>query len=102
MTPTTESRVPAVLASLVFFVATYSSLRALEVILSVETDPAIVVWNTPVALFWRCVIALYATSLITPVFFVMARGRGERLLALILRALPIVAAGLLLQALLAP
>jgi hypothetical protein len=100
--PRSDSAIPTSLASLLFFAAVYSSLRALEVLLSVETDPAIVVWNTPVALFWRCVIAAYATLLLTPVFGLVARRDSERVLVVIRRSLPVVALLLVLQALFAP
>jgi hypothetical protein len=63
----------ALLAGLLTLPAVYSLLRLVQARYYPEPDPALVVWSTRTALYWRCGIASYAAMLVAIAVFRIAR-----------------------------
>jgi hypothetical protein len=75
--------------------ATYSVLRAYDVLFRGEPDPATVVWSSPhIAMFWRLAVGGYMAAMIGPVAYVAAR-RDLRRTVKTLEVLLVVVAGML-------
>jgi hypothetical protein len=88
----------ALLWTLLGAVGLYGPTRVIQGLLFPEANPATVIWSPHAGYFWRLLIVAYAGGMLGFVAYVI----GERALAPALKALPIAAALLTLQALFVP
>lgn len=92
----------AAMSALVAAIALYPTLRAIQLVLYPEANPATVVWTAHAGYFWRAWICAFGGALVGIVVFSL----GEAARARVVRALPIAAAVacalLVLQAVLLP
>lgn len=63
----------SLIAALVALVVTYAAARIAQASLWPEPNPALVVWSTRIAMYWRVAIGAYVGSLVAPVVFLLAR-----------------------------
>ncbi len=67
-----EAAVAAVLGlSLLVFL--YAAVRAVQAVLFPEPNPALVVWSTRIALFWRVGLVTYGALVVSPLLLRWAR-----------------------------
>jgi hypothetical protein len=83
-------------------VGVYAFMRAVQVLLQPDPDPAQVVWSIHAGYVWRAWTAAYAGGIAAFVVLPMARERAEAFARALVPALGIAAALLALQALLFP
>lgn len=97
-----RSRVPSLAAALVATLLSiplaYSALRAYDVLFRVEPNPAMIIWSSRIALFWRLSVAAFVAPMVgVGVHFVAARSparafRGLSIATLVVAALVVVQA----------
>jgi hypothetical protein len=87
---------------LLFAVAAYAVMRAVQFCFVAEPDPATVMWSAHAGFFWRSLNAGYAGGLAAFVIFVAIRGRERTAARALAPAVAITAALLGLQGLLLP
>lgn len=83
-------------------VGVYASMRAVQVLVQPDPDPAQVAWSIHAGYVWRAWTAAYAGGIAAFVVLPMARARVEPFARALVPALDIVAALLALQVLLFP
>lgn len=103
MKPETRSSLAvAAITSLLCVVAIYALLRGYDVAFKSEPNPATVIWSPKIAMFWRLGIGAYVAGPVGVAAFFAARASFERTLALVSRALVVVAGAILVQGLFLP
>jgi hypothetical protein len=101
--PPIAARVVAtIVASLVSIPATYALLRAYEVLLKTEPNPALVVWSAHIAVFWRVSISAYVAGMVAPFAWVAANRDLARLVRFLCASVLVVGALIGLQGLFMP
>ena len=63
----------AAIAFLLAIPATYALTRVVEARLFPGTNPALVVWTTRTAMYWRTAIGVYVGALLAPIVYAWAR-----------------------------
>ena len=84
MRPHLPAWIAAVVAAFSSLPATYALLRAYDVVLHSEPNPATIVWSPHIAMFWRLLVAVYVAGMLGPLVFMAARrdlGRTARVLS---------------------
>lgn len=92
----------AAIAAVLAVPATYSLLRALEVLTGPPPGPALGVWSPHIPLFRRLGVGLYVAGMVGPLAFVAGRADPARALRVLGRAVVVVAVVCCLQGLLLP
>jgi hypothetical protein len=87
---------------LVVALASYAAMRASQVLLGSEPDPAEVVFSPHAGFFWRCLTTLYAGAMASFVAWAASRGHPRAAARGLAAAIPIAAGLLALQALFFP
>jgi hypothetical protein len=83
---------------LVLAVAGYAVMRATQVMIGHEPDPAKMAWSPHSAFFWRCLIMLYGGGMASFVTWVASRNRLPSAARALTRAILIAALLVALQA----
>lgn len=82
--------------------ATYALLRAYEVLLRSEPNPATIVWTPHIAVFWRIGLALYVAGMVAPLAYLAARRDAAKLLRLLYPSLLVASALIAIQGIFMP
>jgi len=96
------ARIATVIAALLSVPATYSVLRAYEVVFKREPNPALVVWSPHIAMFWRLAIAGYVAGMVAPLAYIAARRDLARTTRVLCASVFVVGAMIGIQGLLMP
>jgi hypothetical protein len=81
----------AVLAGALVAIAFYAADRSRAAILSPPFDPVAVIASARIEYFWRMQLSVFAGSLAAAVVYTAAAGREQRVLRLLVSALPWIA-----------
>jgi hypothetical protein len=87
---------------LVLAVAGYAVMRSLQVVLRHEPDPATAPWGPHSAFFWRCLTMFYAGGMACFAAWVASRGRLPAAARGLVKAIPVAALLVALQAVFFP
>jgi hypothetical protein len=95
--------VVTLVAALLVVPATYSFLRAYDVLVRPpEPNPATIVWSAHIAMFWRLWIGAYMAGMVTPLAYVAARKNLGATVRVLSVAVVVIAGASLAQGLLMP
>lgn len=82
--------------------ATYAILRVIQWRIYPEPDPALIVWSTRIAMFWRAGIGLYVAAMIAIPTYLFARRDVARMARIVMWLVPAFALIALVQGLFVP
>ena len=91
-----------VVAAVLSMPATYAVLRAYEVLLKSEPNPATIVWSPHIAMFWRLAAAAYVAGMVATLAYVAARRDLARVARVLCASVFVVGAMIGIQGLLMP
>jgi hypothetical protein len=94
--------IATILAALLSVPATYAVLRAYEVLLRSEPNPATIVWTPHIAIFWRLAAAGYVAGMVAPLAYMAARRDLMRVTHVLFVSVFVVGAMISIQGLLMP
>jgi hypothetical protein len=92
----------ALVAGCTAAMALYAIVRVAQSLIFVEPDPALVIWSEHAGFFWRTWTVGYMGGMAALLAWMLAGRDAPRVAALLVRALPIAAALLAVQAILVP
>jgi hypothetical protein len=92
----------ALVAGCTAAMALYAIVRVAQSLIFVEPDPALVIWSEHAGCFWRTWTVGYMGGMAALLAWMLAGRDAPRVAALLVRALPIAAAALAVQAILVP
>jgi hypothetical protein len=94
--------IATIIAGLLSIPATYAGLRAYEVLLGTEPNPARIVWSPHIAVFWRIAVASYAAGMVAPLVYMAARRDLVRVMRMLCASVLVVGAMIGIQGVLMP
>jgi hypothetical protein len=80
----------------------YAIVRVAQALIFAEPDPALVIWSEHAGFFWRTWTVGYMGGMAALLTWMLAGRDAPRVAALLVRALPIAAGALAVQAILVP
>lgn len=92
----------ALIAAVLAVIATYAILRGYEVLFKTEPNPATVIYDPRIPMFWRVLIGSYVGAMVAVGTFAIAKNHFDRTLDVLSKIAPFVAALIAFQGLVLP